>query len=336
MCTEPHDLAQEVHGWFLPTNLGDPDHFPGTAALEADVLQDLAELVGGQDAGQARFLTGGTEANLQACYLAREATGRRKIVVSEAGHFSFDKAARLLGMERVVVPAGADLRSDPEALAAAIDEDTALAVAIAGSTELGLVDDVPAIARAAAQAGAHCHVDAAFGGYVLPFLDLPWNLNVPGVTSVALDPHKMGMAPVPAGALVLANASGWDASAVETSYVSTDRQSTLMGTRPGAAVAATWAAHRANGLDGYRDNAQRCIATAHRLGAALEARGAELVAPPQLNVVTFRHGDVHALHTRLADAGFRLNLVPRFDALRIVVGPHVTDAVADRFLEAYP
>lgn len=334
MCTEPHALAQEVHGWFLPTNLGDPEHFPGTARLEQDVLQDLAELVGGTDGAQARFLTGGTEANLQACYIARETTGRRKVVVSEAAHFSFEKATRMLGMELVRAPAGTDLRSDPHALASVLD-DAALVVAIAGSTELGLVDDVQAIAAAARAAGAHCHVDAAFGGYVLPFLDLPWDLRVPGVTSVALDPHKMGMAPVPAGALVLADAGLWNATAVETSYVSTDRQSTLMGTRPGAAVAATWAAHRANGLAGYEANAHRCITSAKRLASGLEARGATLVAQPQLNVVTFQHGDVQALHARLLATGFRLNIVPRFDALRIVVGPHVTDDVIDRFLEAY-
>ncbi|MGB1585468.1 MAG: tyrosine decarboxylase MfnA [Thermoplasmatota archaeon] len=335
MCTEPHALAQEVYGWFLPTNLGDPDHFPGTAQLERDVLADLAQLVSAPGAEHARFLTGGTEANLQACYLARETTGRNQVVISGAAHFSFEKATRMLGMELIRVPAGDDLRSDPDAMAAAISDDTALVVAIAGSTELGLVDDIPAIAAAAQRVGAHCHVDGAFGGYVLPFLEIPWDLRVPGVTSVALDPHKMGMAPVPAGALVVADASIWQATAVETSYVSTDSQSTLMGTRPGAAVAATWAAHRATGLDGYESNAHRCIASAKRLAQGLKARGASLVAEPELNVVTFHHGDVKSRHARLMSAGFRLNIVPRFEALRIVVGPHVTDDIIDRFLESY-
>lgn len=333
MCTEPHEVAQAAYGQFLPTNLGDPAHFPGTARLEREVLADVAVLAGSKAAGAARLLTGGTEANVLACYIAREQTGRDRIVVSEAGHFSFDKAARLLRMERVVVPAGADQRSDAAAMAEAVDDRTALVVAVAGSTELGLVDDVPAIAAAASAAGARCHVDAAFGGYVLPFLGgaPPWNLAVAGVSSVAIDPHKMGMAAIPAGALVTRDASDWQATAVETSYVSTPEQSTLMGTRPGAAAAAIWATHKRLGTDGYRDVVAGCITRARRLAAGLQARGLELVAPPELNVVTFRCDDPVALRDRLVAGGHRLNVVPRFGALRIVCGPHVTEATVDAF-----
>lgn len=336
MCTQPHDAALEAYSRFLPTNLGDPEHFPGTARLEHDVLADIADLTGAAGADYVRFLTGGTEANLLACYQAREATGKRDVVVSDAGHFSFEKAARLLGMRLVRVPCGEDLRSDPKALADAITDDTALVVAIAGSTELGLVDDVAAIAAAAHAAGVRCHVDGAFGGYVLPFMDGPaWDLGVPGVTSVALDPHKMGMAVVPAGALAVADAADWDRTAVETGYVSTKNQSTLMGTRPGAAAASVWAAHRALGRAGYEAVVATCLENARRLAAGLEAQGAKLIAQPELNVVTFQDGDAAATHAALAQAGFRLNVVPRFEALRIVVGPHVTADVVERFLAAH-
>ena len=86
MCTQPLAVAAQAYSQFLATNLGDPEHFPGTAALEAEVLADLAQLAGGADPGAARFLTGGTEANILACYLARETTGRRTILASEAAH----------------------------------------------------------------------------------------------------------------------------------------------------------------------------------------------------------------------------------------------------------
>lgn len=333
MCTQPHDWALQAFREFATTNLGDPDHFPGTKQLEAEVLEDLEQLTGAQP-GAARFLTGGTEANLLACYLARETTGRKTILVSEAGHFSFRKAARLLGMTLQIVPCGEDRRSSPGALAEAANDDTALVVAIAGSTELGLVDDVEAIAELAKNAGAWCHVDAAFGGYVLPFTESKaWRFDA-GVDSIALDPHKMGQAVVPAGALVVGNPSAWNRIAVETDYVSTTSQSTLMGTRPGAAVAATWAVHRALGWDGYQEATARCFEVRDHLVAGLASKGVELVAAPELNVVTFHDAEPEATQARLAQAGVRVNIVPRFQAIRIVVGPHVTKAAIDRLLEA--
>src|SRR5688572_29267550 len=88
MCTEPHEVAAEAHAQFLNTNLGDPGHFPGTARLEREVLDDLLQLTRAPSGAAGRFLTGGTEANVLAAFLAREVTGRREIVLPESGHFS--------------------------------------------------------------------------------------------------------------------------------------------------------------------------------------------------------------------------------------------------------
>ena len=79
------------------------------------------------------------------------------------------------------------------------------------------------MAALAAAAGVPCHVDACIGGWVLPFLDdvpEPFDLSVPGVTSLSVDLHKYGYAPkgvsvlltadprAPAGALVRAPPAG--------------------------------------------------------------------------------------------------------------------------------
>lgn len=340
MCTAPHEVAAEAHALFLETNLGDPDHFPGTARLEREVLADLQELLHAPAGAGARYLTGGTEANILACWLAREKTGRRDVVLSDTAHFSFEKAARLLGMHLVRVPALPDGRSDPQAMAAAITKDTALVVAIAGSTELGLVDDIPAIAEACTRRKALLHVDAAYGGYLLPFLadatriPRPFDFQVVGVWSVAMDPHKMGMAPIPGGALVLRDGRDWQLTAVESPYVSTETQSTLMGTRPGAAVAAAWAVHRHLGRAGFASVAESCLDDAAYLAANLQEMGVELVSSPELSVVTFKADDPEGLQARLEAKGFRVNVVPRLSAIRVVCMPHVTRDVLRRFLQA--
>ncbi len=337
MCTAPHEAARAAYDMFLETNLGDPAHFPGTAALEAELLADIAQMVRGPGPDAARFLTGGTEANLLACFIAREQTGARRILAPDAAHFSFEKAARLLQMDLVRVPTK-EHRGDPVAFAEAIDEgDAALVVGIAGTTELGLVDPIAEMAALALRAKTPMHVDAAFGGYVLPFMAgaPPFDLSVPGVTSIGLDPHKMGMAAIPAGALVLNDPEQWRSIAVETGYVSTDTQSTLMGTRPGAAAAAAWATHRALGIDGYKRNVATALALTRQLADGIEARGGRLVVQPELNVVTFRAGDPHATAKALAQAGYRVNVVPRLGAMRIVVNPHVSAHAVQGFLQAF-
>lgn len=340
MCTAPHEAAAEANALFLETNLGDPAHFPGTARLEREVLEDLQQLLHAPAGASARYLTGGTEANILACYLAREKTGKHVIVLPDSGHFSFEKAARLLGMRLRYVPTTPSGHADPAAMAKAITKDTALVVAIAGTTELGLVDPIADLASLAQKKGVLLHVDAAYGGYILPFLadanrtPIPFDFALPGVWSVAMDPHKMGMATIPGGALVLRDGSDWARIAVKSPYVSTDTQSSLMGTRPGAAVAAAWAVHRHLGRDGFASTVETCLDNATYLAARLQTLGIDLVAAPELAVVTFRADDPQGLSAALRAKGFGVNVVPRLGAIRIVVNPHVTRKVLDRFLRA--
>lgn len=338
MCTEPHDLARMAHNLFAETNLGDPDHFPGAARMELEVIHDLLQLLHAPEGAEGRFLTGGTEANLFALYIAREATGKRQVVVPEHAHFSFEKAARMLGMELVWVPDRPDHRCNVDAMAAAITEDTALVVGVAGTTELGLVDPLVDLSVACSEKGVRLHVDGAFGGYVLPFLEgaAPFHFAIPGVWSVSMDPHKMGRSVIPAGVLLVRDGTEWQHVAVATPYVSTDKQTQLLGTRPGAAAAATWAVHRALGREGYQRQTKECMDVRDHLVRGLKDAGYELIAEPELNVVTFRVEDPMAVSDALTKQGVRVNVIPRFSAIRIVVGPHVTPYAVDRLLSHLP
>lgn len=340
MCTAPHGIAADAHAWFLETNLGDPAHFPGTAQLERDVLADLKDLLHAPTKAEGRYLTGGTEANLLACAIARQKTGKRTIIVPESGHFSFEKAALLLGMRLHYVPTTAGGHADVAATAKAITRDTALVVGIAGTTELGLVDPIDELAALCVKRKILLHVDAAYGGYILPFLadagrtPRPFDFATPGVWSITIDPHKVGMATIPGGALLLRDGADWKHTAVASPYVSTESQSTLMGTRPGAAVAAAWAVHRHLGRLGFASTIETCLDNAVYLAAQLHRLGIEPIAEPELGVVTFRADDPAGLAAQLRQRGFGVNVVPRLSGIRIVVNPHVTRKVLDRFLLA--
>ncbi len=338
MCTAPHEVAGAAHALYSEVNLGDPAHFPGSARLEREALADMLQLFNAPRGAEARFTSGGTEANILACWIAREKTKRRQVIVPASAHFSFEKAARLLEMQLVTVPTDAAGHADPAAMAKAVGPDTALMLVIAGTTELGLVDPVEEIAKWCARNEVLLHVDAAYGGYLLPFMEeagrkpARFDLGLAGVWSLAVDPHKGAMATIPAGVLMLRDGRDWARTAVKSPYVSTDTQSTLSGTRPGSAAAATWAVHRHLGRAGLAGLAETCLDNAAYLAARLPELGCELVASPELAVVTFRAADPAGLAAELATRGFRLNVIPRFSALRIVVQPHVTRKTIDAFL----
>ena len=106
MCTCAHPIAQEAYCDFLESNLGDPGLFKGTKALEDEVITMLGDLLGKKDV-YGHVITGGTEANLMAMRaarnMAREKAGstfleKPEIIVPKSAHFSFKKAADILGL----------------------------------------------------------------------------------------------------------------------------------------------------------------------------------------------------------------------------------------------
>ena len=200
MCTLPHPLAVRAHEMFLETNLGDPGLFPGVADLEERVVQMLGELLGCVDAS-GYVSTGGTESNIQAIRAARNEAGKKdaNIVVPASAHFSFDKIGDLLCLEVRKAELDESLKVDIGSVESLVDDRTIALVGIAGTTEFGQVDPIEDLAKMAVERQIHMHVDAAFGGFVLPFLekDLHWDFSVPGVSSITIDPHKMGMSIIP-------------------------------------------------------------------------------------------------------------------------------------------
>ncbi|HLE97684.1 MAG TPA: tyrosine decarboxylase MfnA [Candidatus Thermoplasmatota archaeon] len=342
MCTAPHPLAQEAYRMFLETNLGDPVLHAGARELEHRAVRAIGHLLRAPATGTAQFVSGGTEANFTALRLAAKATGRREVVLPASAHPSFDKALDVLGLTPRVARLGPDRTVDVDHVVELVSRRTACVVGIAGSTEFGTVDDVGALAELAKDAGAFAHVDAAFGGFVVPFLQeagerLPdFDFTLPGVTTVTIDPHKMGMSCIPAGVLAVRDATLLDKIAVAVPYVSAERQSTLVGTRPGAGPAAAYAAMRALGREGYRANAVACLARARRLAADLKALGVVLARDPQLNVVTASVDDAPGVRRRLAEAGWYVAGAPLTGGFKVVVMPHVTDAALDGFLKTLP
>ncbi len=337
MCTRPHPKAHEAAVEFLSTNPGDPATYQTVGALEQRAVSLLGELCGLSEP-HGYVASGGTEANIQAVHAARnlaetspnhrESTGSPNVVAPESVHFSVHKAVELLGIELRTVPVDADYRADLDAVEAAVDSDTALVIAVAGSTEYGRVDPIPQMTEIAHDAGARLHVDASWGGFILPFTDIEWSFVDAPIDSMAIDPHKFGQAPVPAGGFLARDREVVDALAVETPYLETTSQATLTGTRSGAGVAGAVAAMEALWPDGYRESVRTQQANADFLANELAARDIA-VAEPSLPLVT---ASLPAdLFRTLRDAGWRISRTA--DArLRVVCMPHVDRTALTAFL----
>lgn len=344
MCTYPHEIAIRAHMKFIEANLGDHGLFPGTKEMEDEVVRMLGSLLGKEDAA-GYITTGGTESNIQAIRAARNLKRKElggvaaafNIVVPESAHFSFDKIADLLSLEVRKARLDDELRVDVEAVKELMDERTVAVVGIAGTTEFGQIDPIEELSEVALERGVFLHVDAAFGGFVIPFLERRYrfDFSVEGVSAISIDPHKMGMSTIPAGCLLFRRREHLEALAVETPYLTTKAQYSLVGTRSGAAAAATYAVLKLLGKEGLRRVVRECMRLTRLVVDGARKLGVEPVIEPVMNVVALKVENVELVVERLRERGWRVSTTRKPRALRLVIMPHVTEEAVMQFLKDF-
>ena len=336
MCTAAHPFAKEVYCKFLDTNLGDPGLFKGTKLIEDEVIKSIGELLSIEHP-YGHIVTGGTEANIMAIRAARNHARKYKgitdgeIIIPESAHFSFKKAADMLNLKIVEAEIDDNYKINVESLKDVISDKTVAIVAIAGTTELGLVDPIEEISEIALENNIYFHVDAAFGGFSIPFLrrcgyDLPvFDFSLPGVCSITVDPHKMGLAPIPAGGILFRKEEYLQVMAVDSPYLTVKTQSTIVGTRLGAASAATYAVMKYFGKEGYTKLACNQMENTYFLKDGLEEIGYEVVCEPELNIVAFNHPEMetNVLADKLEKLGWKVSVAKCPVAIRVVLMNHI-------------
>jgi len=209
MCTYPHPFAVKIIERYIDRNLGDPGLHTGSRKVEEEAVTMLSHLLG-LEKGYGHIVSGGTEANILAVRAFRNLADveEPELILPRSAHFSFIKAGEMLGVKLVWAELKEDYSVNVRDVEGKITDNTIGIVGIAGTTGLGVVDDIPALSDLALDYGLPLHVDAAFGGFVIPFAkalgyDIPdFDFRLKGVKSVTIDPHKMGMVPIPAGGII--------------------------------------------------------------------------------------------------------------------------------------
>ena len=336
MCTEAHPFAKEVYFKFLDTNLGDPGLFKGTKQIEEEVVRAIGKFLS-LDEAYGNIVTGGTEANLMAIRAARNHARKYKgitdgeIIIPESAHFSFKKAADMLNLKIVEAELDENYKIDVESVKNSITDKTVAIVAIAGTTELGLIDPIEEISEIALEHNIYFHVDAAFGGFSIPFLrelgyDLPvFDFSLEGICSITVDPHKMGLAPIPAGGIIFRCEEYLEVMAVDSPYLTVKTQSTIVGTRLGASSAATYAIMKYFGKEGYRKIAKNLMDNTEFFAQNLKKIGYDIICEPELNIVAFNHPNMETndLAEKLEDLGWKVSVAKCPVAIRVVLMNHI-------------
>ena len=346
MCTQAHPFAKEIYCKFLDTNLGDPGLFKGTKQIEDKVIKSIGKLLS-LDSPYGNIVTGGTEANIMAIRAARNHARKYKgitdgeIIMPASAHFSFKKAADMLNLKIVEAKLDDNFKIDVGSVKNAITEKTVAIIAIAGTTELGLIDPIDEISGIALENNIYFHVDAAFGGFSIPFLkmngyNLPvFDFSLEGVCSITVDPHKMGLAPIPAGGIIFRNEEFLDVMAVDSPYLTVKSQSTIVGTRMGASSAATYAIMKYFGKEGYSKIASELMDNTMFLHENLKKLGYIPVCKPQLNIVAFNHPKLNTYDfaNKLECLGWKISVSKCPVAIRVVLMNHIKKRHLKKLLE---
>ena len=343
MCTYPHEIAVYAHKMFLESNLGDSGLFPGTKEMEDEVIRMLGALLGNENAF-GYLSTGGTESNIQAVRAIRNRKRKEgmsnmnmNIIVPETAHFSFDKIADLLSINVQKASLDEELRVDVNSVESLINDKTIGIVGIAGTTEFGQIDPIKELSEIAMDKDIFLFVDAAFGGFVIPFLDenYEFDFSLDGVSAISIDPHKMGMSTIPAGCILFREEFYLDELVVSTPYLTTKGQCSLTGTRSGASAAATYAVLKYLGKEGLKTIVDECMRLTRLLVDGAKRIGIPPVIEPVMNVATlsFPESEVGRVVNALEERRWRVSITRTPKALRAVIMPHTDEETIKLFLD---
>jgi glutamate/tyrosine decarboxylase-like PLP-dependent enzyme len=304
----------------------------GAVYAENQALRWLADLAGLPPEAGGAFVQGGTIGNLSALVAARECArhargtppARWAVCITEETHSSVKHALRVV-MDVVVIEVPGDergrltgpaLRTTVDGLSAAERDGIFAVVATAGTTNVGIVDDIAGVAEVARENGWWLHVDGAYGGAALAAPSVRHLFDgVEHADSFIVDPHKWLFAPFDSCALIYRDpaqgraahtqhASYLDPVNVEGEWNPSDFAIQLTRRARGLPF---WFSLAVHGTDAYTDAIERTL-TVTREGAELikSADHLRLLIEPELSVLVFERigwdiDDYAAWSSRLLD-----------------------------------
>ena len=304
-------VAEEAYRRFSGENALNTDAFPSLKRIQAEVVAMAGVWLGATPQSAGFMTSGGTESILMAVKAARDRLlalrGIRNpnMVLPTSAHAAFAKAGAYFGVEVRRVAVQPDWRANVAAMRDVTDENTVLIVGSAPQYPQGVIDDIVGIAKIAIDFDINCHVDACMGGVTLAYLArlgeniTPWNLQVPGVSSISVDLHKFGYTSKGASVIIYAtkHLRSFQGFITDDWLGGFYGSSGVLGTKSGGSMASAWAVMHFLGDDGYlRLTRQAREATLQLADFVRESQDLVLRAEPESTLLCFGARDPSALN----------------------------------------
>ena len=305
----------------------------GAIYAENQALRWISDIAGFPPEAGGVFVSGGTAGNLSALVAARHdwrqkqpdhAAQRGLIISSRGAHASVQQAAHVMDADLIQSGGhrltGADVAATIETLSET-DRSRLFAVACtAGTTNLGIIDDLEGIGALCKQNAVWYHVDGAYGGAALaaPSARMLFN-GIETADSFIVDPHKWLFAPFDCCALIYADpakarrAHRQHGDYLEVYYDGTwnpsDYAHHLSRRARGLPF---WFSLAVHGTKAYADAVEVTLDRAREAATMIDAHPhLELVTDQQLSICVFRrigwtHEDYKSWSGQLLESGIGL------------------------------
>ncbi len=297
----------------------------GAVFAENQALRWLSDMAGLPKSAGGVFVQGGTIGNLSALVVAR-AEARKKfpnvkrfaVACSAEAHSSIAGAANVMDVDVLKIATDADGKLQGGEVGAAIDELQAsgevrvfAVVATSGTTNLGIIDNLESVGKAAHDRGIWFHVDGAYGLAALcaPSVRPLFN-GVEAADSFIVDPHKWLFAPFDACALVYRNPKlAKDVHTQHASYLETLQDESWNPSDYAIHLTRRvrglpfWFSLAAHGVDAYSEAVEHSLTVAKQAAELVRKHpNLELLREPELSIVAFtRKGWVKADYQKWSD-----------------------------------
>lgn len=251
MLKPPHPVAWLAYALTMTINPNNHalDGGPPTSEMEKEVIKELATMIGYDKNHLGHLTSGGTIANLEALFVARETHPGMAIAATSNAHYTHKRMCRLLNCDFIEIPVDPKGHPDLHFIHKNASKIGTIVVTM-GTTGLGLVEPLSDIIEAAQGYGIRIHADAAYGGFFRLISDLlpsskHWS-HLKNCDSIVIDPHKHGLQPYGCGSVLYKDASVGKYFKHDSPYTYFTSDELHLGeisiecSRAGASAAALW------------------------------------------------------------------------------------------------
>lgn len=254
MLKPPHPVARLAYALAMAINPNNHalDGGRASSAMEKEAVAQLARMFG-WTTHLGHLCGGGTMANLEALWVARELAPGRAVAASAQAHYTHSRLSSVLGVPFRAIATDARGRMDLAALDRALEAGgIGTVVATLGTTAAGAVDPLAAILERRERHEFRVHVDAAYGGYFTVAGNLGAESrrgfdHIAHADSIVVDPHKHGLQPYGCGCVLFRDPEVGRVYRHDSPYTYFSSSELHLGeislecSRPGAAAVALWA-----------------------------------------------------------------------------------------------